>query len=155
MKMNKFIRVILFAVGFYFIPTTLVLAQSERSKLVVTINGIPTQEGQMIVALHDTEENFPKSPILKYFGMIENGISIVEFTNVEYGNYAVTVIHDLNKNGKMDFNWFHIPSENAAASKNAKGFMGPPKFNDAKFSIHKREIYIDIELTDVHSKLSK
>ena len=34
----------------------------------------------------------------------------------------------------MDTGIFGIPTEGVVASNHAKGFMGPPSFNDAKFS---------------------
>ena len=34
-------------------------------------------------------------------------------------------------------NMMGIPSEDYAASNNAKGFMGPPSYKDAKFTVDK------------------
>ena len=35
----------------------------------------------------------------------------------------------------MDTNLFGIPKEDYGCSNNARGFMGPPKYNDAKFQL--------------------
>jgi len=40
-----------------------------------------------------------------------------------------------------------IPSEDIACSNNAKGFMGPPKYKDAKFNINK-DSKIDIKFNN-------
>ncbi|MNT83012.1 hypothetical protein D3C72_2228260 [compost metagenome] len=45
------------------------------------------------------------------------------------------VYHDENNNGKLDKNFIGMPKEPVACSNNAKGFMGPPKYEDAKFII--------------------
>src|SRR6202041_1024433 len=39
-----------------------------------------------------------------------------------------------NKNGKLDTGMFGIPTEGTVVSNHAKGFMGPPSFEKAKFS---------------------
>lgn len=48
--------------------------------------------------------------------------------------YALACFHEENKNGKLDTGLFGIPSEGTVASNQAKGFMGPPSFKDAKFA---------------------
>ncbi|MBT4413204.1 MAG: DUF2141 domain-containing protein, partial [Polaribacter sp.] len=35
----------------------------------------------------------------------------------------------------MDTNFFRIPKEPLGISNNVKGFMGPPKYKDAKFNL--------------------
>ncbi len=50
------------------------------------------------------------------------------------GTYALACFHDENGNGKLDTNWLGIPNEGMVASNHAKGRMGPPKFEDAKFA---------------------
>jgi uncharacterized protein (DUF2141 family) len=55
------------------------------------------------------------------------------FTDLPAGTYAVSVFHDENANGKVDTNFLGIPKEGLASSRNARGFLGPPKFKDASF----------------------
>ena len=43
--------------------------------------------------------------------------------------------HDENGNGKLDTNFLGIPSEGVAASNDAKGTMGPPSYEKAKFAV--------------------
>jgi uncharacterized protein (DUF2141 family) len=45
----------------------------------------------------------------------------------------VSVVHDENANGKLDTNFVGMPREGVGASNDAKGHMGPPKFNAASF----------------------
>jgi len=42
--------------------------------------------------------------------------------------------HDKNDNGVLDTGPLGVPTEGVVASRNAKGFMGRPRFNDAKFT---------------------
>ena len=45
------------------------------------------------------------------------------------------MFHDENANGKIDRNFVGIPKEGYGTSNDAKGFMGPPKYEDAKFEL--------------------
>ena len=56
-----------------------------------------------------------------------------EFSQIEPGTYAVSVFHDENSNGKLDTNFLGIPREGVGASNDARGHMGPPKFDAAHF----------------------
>jgi uncharacterized protein (DUF2141 family) len=65
---------------------------------------------------------------------IADAASTCTFDPIPAGIYAVGCIHDENKNGKLDTGMFGIPTEGIVASNHAKGFMGPPSFDKAKFS---------------------
>ena len=55
-----------------------------------------------------------------------------KFEGLPKGEYAVSVYHDANLNEELDTNMMGIPKESYGFSNNAKGFMGPPSFEDAK-----------------------
>ena len=71
------------------------------------------------------------------FVKIEDNKAIVILEDIPTGVYAVSAFHDANDNKKMDTNFFGIPKEPIGVSNNAKGFMGPPKYKDAKFEVKK------------------
>ena len=50
------------------------------------------------------------------------------------GTYGISSYHDKNDNGRMDLGAMRIPKEAYAASNDARGSFGPPKFEDAKFT---------------------
>ncbi|WP_246284994.1 DUF2141 domain-containing protein [Winogradskyella wichelsiae] len=89
----------------------------------------------MFIALYNIETNFLKKPYKNSISSIENNSSTVVFNNIPQGTYAISVFHDENDNGIMDTNFMHIPKEAYGCSNDAKGFMGPPKWEDAKFQI--------------------
>ena len=67
------------------------------------------------------------------YAEISNNIAFIEFANLPFGEYSVSAYHDENANKELDTNWLGIPKEGTGASNNAKGKMGPPKYEDAKF----------------------
>jgi uncharacterized protein (DUF2141 family) len=58
---------------------------------------------------------------------------ICVFRGIPAGTYGLSAFHDKNNNGKLDTNFVGMPIEDYCASNNARGFMGPPSFDDAKF----------------------
>jgi uncharacterized protein (DUF2141 family) len=64
---------------------------------------------------------------------------VCNFDSPAPGTYAVAAFHDENGNGKLDRGMFGIPKEGVAASNDARGHMGPPKWDDAKF-VYKGEL---------------
>ncbi|HEY3500081.1 MAG TPA: DUF2141 domain-containing protein [Polyangiaceae bacterium] len=62
------------------------------------------------------------------------GRPICVFRGIPKGTYGLSAFHDKNDNGKLDTNFFGMPTEDYCASNNARGFMGPPSFEDAKFT---------------------
>jgi len=116
-----------------------------KSKISVDIINIESNEGQLIVYLHNTPEFFPMEKERAYKvikSKIKNNKAYIELTNIPDGEYAIAVHHDENGNDEVDTNFLGIPNEDFGASNNAKGFMGPPSFKDASFKVLK-----DLKLT--------
>ena len=57
------------------------------------------------------------------------------FEDLPAGDYAVSVMHDANKNGELDKTAIGIPKEGFGFSNNVLGRFGPPKFKEAKFTM--------------------
>ena len=55
------------------------------------------------------------------------------FNKIRPGTYGLSAFHDQNSNGKLDTNFLGMPIEDYCASNNARGFLGPPSFDDSKF----------------------
>jgi len=111
-------------------------ASSPTDVIRVEINGVRNDKGQMLCALFTSPKDFPKNgdkAIAHAKSAISHGHAVCEFPAVAPGKYAVSVFHDENSNGKMDTNFMGIPREGVGASNNARGHMGPPKFDDAAF----------------------
>jgi len=112
-----------------------VAAQENDITIRVNISGLDSDKGKVMVALYKRAENFPKKPMIRKAAFIKKNTASISFENVEEGMYAIMCFHDKNENKKIDFSVLGRPKERIAASNNAKGRFGPPKFKDAKFSV--------------------
>ncbi|TXD48811.1 DUF2141 domain-containing protein [Polaribacter sp. IC073] len=110
-------------------------AQEGAFNLTVNIAGLNSDKGTLMVAIYNKEESFLKKQFKGNVVAINNQKSIAVFKDLPKGEYAVSFVHDENDNKKMDTNLFGIPKEDYGCSNNARGFMGPPKYNDAKFQL--------------------
>ncbi len=122
-----------------------VLQAQTNSELSITvkINNLDSNNGRVFIALYNSQASFLDSAFKATAKKVVNNSCEVTFENIEKGEYAISLFHDENDNGKMDSNAFGIPSEDYGCSNNAKGFMGPPKWEDAKFEV-KNEPVIQI-----------
>jgi len=131
-----------------FILTTFFLSQAQEKEahtITVTITGMKSDKGAVFVALYDSEKDFLEKGFKGAIVKITAKKATAIFKDIENGVYAISVFHDENDNKKLDTNFFGIPKEPIGTSNDAKGFMGPPKFKDAKFSLTK-DITIPIKL---------
>ncbi|AUC85103.1 hypothetical protein CW731_07275 [Polaribacter sp. ALD11] len=110
-------------------------AQEKTFDLTVNISGLKSDKGTLMIGIYNKKERFLKNQFKGDIVKIENKKSLVIFKNLPKGEYAVSFIHDENNNKKMDTNFFGIPKEDYGCSNNARGFMGPPKYDDAKFQL--------------------
>lgn len=122
-------------------------AQSgEGSNIEVRVTNLNSNDGKVFVALYDSEGSFLNKGIKSIKTSVDDKTCKVVFENIPDGIYAVSLFHDENNNGKMDTGAFGIPKEDYGCSNNAKGFMGPPKWEDAKFQIKGESKKFQIEL---------
>ncbi len=108
----------------------------KTGTLIIEIGSIKNDDGQVAISIHNGEKGFPggeETMVQAKYASIKDGKAIAEFNNLPLGEYAISAYHDENANDKLDTNWIGIPKEGTGASNNAKGKMGPPKYEDAKF----------------------
>jgi len=108
--------------------------------ITVKINNLNSNDGKVYVALYDSESTFLDKGFKATFSEISHKKCEVTFKNIPEGVYAISMFHDENDNNKMDSNFLGIPKEDYGCSNNARGFMGPPKWKDAKFEVKQKAI---------------
>lgn len=108
-----------------------------QALLEVSIENVRDTLGVVHVALFSNSDNFLKMPVAATTVAAVKGKIIVQFRGVSRGEYAISVIHDANKNGKLDTNLFGIPREGFGFSNDAMGRFGPPAFEKAKLELKK------------------
>jgi uncharacterized protein (DUF2141 family) len=107
------------------------------NSIKVVVVGFHSDNGEADCVLFGSPEGFPsdsKIAMKKTKSKIENRQAVCTFDGVAPGDYAVSVFHDENANGTLDRNFIGMPKEGVGASNDAAGKLGPPKFEDARFT---------------------
>ena len=120
---------------------------AQNVNLTVSVSGLKSNAGLVKVGLYNSDGTFLKSTYKSITSEIKNKSTTVTFVGIPKGEYGISTYQDENSNGKLDKNMMGIPSEDFACSNDAKGFMGPPKYEDAKFNIDKNS-KIDIKFNN-------
>jgi uncharacterized protein (DUF2141 family) len=113
------------------------LISAQNVNLTVKISGLKSNTGAVLVGLYNSDGTFLKKAYKGVTSDIKANGATVTFSHIPMGEYAISAYHDKNKNGKLDTNFIGIPKEDYASSNNAKGVMGPPKYEDARFDLKK------------------
>ncbi len=113
--------------------------EPSSGALTVRLQALQSAKGKAGCWLFDAAhaKAYPTEPEVARalrWGSIAGSGSLISFEGLAPGTYALACFHDENGNGKLDTNWLGIPNEGMVASNHAKGRMGPPKFEDAKFA---------------------
>lgn len=113
-----------------------VCASTIANDLNVTFKHIETHEGNLMVALYNSEANYQgQGKPVQVAAIPALGEKVnYTFENLEGGTYAIKLFHDANSNGKMDTNMFGIPKEGYGFSNNV-GKFGEPEFAEAAFEV--------------------
>lgn len=121
--------------------TNIITAQNKT--ITATVLNISSDKGIVKFALYN-KTNFRLKPLQSETGNIENGKTTITFKEVAGGEYAIVCYHDKNSNDKMDFQPNGMPLEAYGASNNVMNF-GPPRFDDAKFTVVDKNVSLEIK----------
>lgn len=117
----------------------LISTNLKAADVTVIFDDLSSDQGEILYLLFSSKKGFPDQDS---YSLRSGKISVMEakklglvLSGLSKGDYALSVFHDENKNGKLDTNFLGIPKEGFAFSSNPKIYFGPPSFEKAKFQI--------------------
>jgi uncharacterized protein (DUF2141 family) len=134
---------------------------ATAGELRVKVEGLRSSRGVVLIGLYDSTRSFDRAielagadgflndpdrvagAALRVNAALDGG---VVFSNLEPGRYAIIVFHDENANGRLDKNFFGVPTEPYGFSNDAQGFLGPPSFDDAAILLGSRDEVAVVDL---------
>lgn len=124
------------------------LPAQDGVTVTITVTNIPGAKGNLLIGLYDSEKSFLKKPHDNSPKIPLTSTDDVTATieNVEPGTYAVSVIQDLNGNGKLDKSFVGLPKEPLAFSVITEIPRGRPKFAPCSFEVKDKAIAMTISL---------
>lgn len=122
------------------------------NELVVKVSNIQNTDGRIGCTLFSKEDGFPsktEKADKRVWVQHKSDKATCKFLNVKPGEYAVAVMHDEDKNGKLNTSLVGRPQEGWGVSKNVPPRrFGPPEYEDAKFKYTGGQMTLDIKLRD-------
>ena len=108
-----------------------------RQSVEVQVWNLRSAQGEVLACLTAKAKAFPDcgKDANAHQVTVPAGQSVrLTFRNVVPGDYAISLLHDENANGRAD-TFLMLPTEGYGFSRDAKSSMGPPKFADAVFTV--------------------
>jgi len=125
------------------IIATLTFAQ-DGNTITVQVPNATSDKGTIEYGIYDQNTFMKAAPVFSASVEIKDGKAVAVFENVPAGEYAIMALHDLNGNGRMDFESNGMPKEAYGMSNNSMSY-GPPTWDDAKITLDKdQEITIKL-----------
>jgi uncharacterized protein (DUF2141 family) len=125
-------------------------AQS-KSTLTVHINGIRNTKGKIHIALFRDAKGFPSdiasAVAAQKLEIAPQTLSATAvFADLPQGVYAVSLFHDENLTGKLEYDAQGVPRQGYGLSNNPDTSHGPPTPEQGKFQLNQPEATIEIKL---------
>ena len=125
----------------------LLVQVQPQAELQINVKGINTPSGYIMIAVYNSDRTFLTTEVItgeKF--MVNKSGNMICPVNLELGDYAISIYHDVNGNGELDSSLFKIPKEPTGFSNNVKGVFGPPDYDKVQFSFERDGQEISIEL---------
>jgi uncharacterized protein (DUF2141 family) len=112
-------------------------AETAVAKLTIEFSNIAEPKGQLMIAIFDSQDAYDGrgKPVKSMIVPVDAASESVEVEGLAAGRYAFKLVHDVDGDGKMATNPFGMPTEPFAFSNNARGNMGPAKWDAASFDV--------------------
>jgi len=139
---------------------SLVATSAQAADLKVSLAGIHSADGAIMIGLYDTAEGFiaavndstktavinRKDRLVGVSMRAKSGSQSIIFTDLPPSRYAVIVLHDENDNGLLDANSVGLPTEGYGFSNNATGLFSAPSFDAAAVTVGQADMGITISM---------
>jgi len=119
----------------------------ETGLLIVALSGFESEKGDVLIQLANSEEDYDADDEGFRVARVKavGGKAAYRFGDLPYGEYALKIFHDENSNQELDIGWMG-PEERYGFSNGARGMMGPPDWEEAKFTFDQPEQTVAIEV---------
>jgi len=120
-----------------------VLLNAYGFNIKVSVDNLRNSKGVVEFFLYNNKNSIPDKNLNKYIkkqtAIIKNNSANIIFKNIPKGKYAISAIHDENKNGKID-KGFMLPKEGIGFTNYKKiNLFNKPNFQNASFELNKNE----------------
>lgn len=117
-----------------FLLTTASLTAQTTCRLTLEVVGMKEKKGNLLISVYNSAEDYLKKPLKTLTTPVDTLTKRVTLL-LEAGTYAIVIYQDENSNGRIDRNFFRLPTEPSGFSRDARPKFGPPRYKPASFSL--------------------
>jgi uncharacterized protein (DUF2141 family) len=123
-------------------------AQSATCALTIHVDGFRNLKGDLGITLFTSPDGWPENNSKAYFhhGYPITGKATSVTLHIPAGRYSIAVLHDENRNKKLDRNFLGIPKEGFGFANNPRVFLTAPRFDVAAVQVNCPSTEITIHL---------
>jgi len=111
-------------------------ALSSKTSVSLVVADIKSDTGYIMAALFNSNDTFlGPNPVRGERIAVKDGKASFDFKGLPAGEYAISLFHDVDADGKMAKNAFGIPTEPYGFSNDAPVRFGPPTWEAARFTV--------------------
>ncbi len=135
----KFVLTLILGLFLLFFFGSFTKDSTDNYSVKIEVENLRNEKGHVQFALYNKDGSIPDEHYKKFYKMgtaeIVDGKSTYTFTNLSEGTYAVNILHDEDKNGKID-KGFILPKEGIGFSNyQSIGLSNRPSFPKASFVV--------------------
>lgn len=145
-------RILAIALTLFALIASLFAQSADAPKtytLTIVVEGMSSNEGNLGVLLFNGPKGWAEDRQAAYKDIAvpaEKGTQTLRIPDLPPGRYAVALIHDVNKNHKLDKNFIGYPKEQWGMSNNPHATLKAPPIEKAMFTVDKdTEIHIQLQ----------
>jgi uncharacterized protein (DUF2141 family) len=118
--------------------------------LTIVVEGVNSDVGNVGVLVFNSDKGWAEDRTAALKDIVvpaHSGTVTVTVPNLPAGTYAVSLIHDVNKNHKLDKNFIGKPKEQWGLSNNPHAVLTAPAYSKCKFSLQgDMELHITMQM---------
>jgi uncharacterized protein (DUF2141 family) len=121
---------------------------AAAARLTISVEGVRNAEGVVGVLVFNSPQGWPENVDAAVRAKAVPARAVVTtlaIDDIPRGTYAVVVLHDENKNQKLDRNFVGRPREGWGMSNNPKARASAPSFRRAQIAV-RRDMHLRIRL---------
>ncbi|MGA2904231.1 MAG: DUF2141 domain-containing protein [Candidatus Korobacteraceae bacterium] len=124
-------------------------SSAQGYTLTVLVEGVDERDGNIGVLVFNSPKGWAEDRTAALRDSVvpaHPGTVTVTIPNLPAGEYAVSLVHDVNKNHKLDRNWLGKPTEQWGLSNNPHAVLKTPSYNSCTFMLKgDQEIHIKMQ----------
>jgi uncharacterized protein (DUF2141 family) len=111
--------------------------RAELARLTVRVTGVRNHKGRLIFGVFTSADGFPnvEGKSVNWQVKDADADSVTFDADLPPGVYGASVLHDENRNGRMDRNLAGIPQEGYGVTNNPKPALRAATFGEATFTL--------------------